>query len=150
MPSNEWKKLYNKSYNLWKEICFLRDGRMCQVEFHFGHFEGLRHSSIYQVDHCFARGDHNLHLDTSNGTVVCNICNSTKHWAKSKSPVNYLIFEIVKHREGMERFDEMLKVSQSKKENINWGKAWWMEEQVGRLTTELKEAKEKINEKEQG
>lgn len=84
-----------------------------------------------QVDHCFERGDKNLFLEVSNGTVVCSTCNALKSW--HKGAVDKLIDDIVKQREGEEKFNEMLKIALSKKPNLNWSNIGWLEDKIKEL-----------------
>lgn len=128
-----WQKKYEEAYRLWKEVCFVRDGRFCQVQKYFGHYKGIVHSEVLQVDHCFSRSNHWLHLDPRNGTVVCSACNFGK--SHGKTPAGYLISEIVKQREG-DYFEKMLDVFQSKKPNNSWKEIEWMDDRI----KELKEA----------
>ena len=127
---NKIKTLENKCSKLWKEICFLRDGKMCQVEKHFP-FIKITHSSILQVDHCVTRANKHLFYCPDNGTVVCSACNGAKHW--DNKSVSRAIDEIVKRREGRARFEAMIKLDQTLGPCLGWKKIWWLEEQLAYL-----------------
>lgn len=133
-----WDSLYKEAYGLWKDVCFERDGMVCQVQKVFGQYSGIVHSETLQVDHCFSRGNHVLHLETRNGTVVCSACNMGK--AHGNTPSGYLISKIVEAREGAE-FLDMLNIFQSKQVNLYWRKKWWMEDKVLELKKELEKIK---------
>lgn len=133
MPKPKRKKVtpYRKSFlkaeRIWKEIAFTRDGRFCQVLRYYDH-AGLQHSQIYQVDHCFPRGDHNLFFHPKNGTVVCSTCNASKSW--KTGAVEERIREIVRGREGGMEFGLMLEMHLSHQPNLNWKDPEWLEKKV--------------------
>ena len=113
------KKLHKLASKLWKEACFKRDGRECQVKKHFSGINIL-HSTILQVDHCFTRANKNLFYDIRNGTVVCKNCNNAKHW--DNKSVGRAIDDIVRLREGDEAFIEMRKIDEAQSPNVNLNK----------------------------
>ncbi len=133
--SASWKKLYKQAYSLWKEVCFLRDGRECQVQKRFP--MTTPHSEVLQVDHCISRDNKHFHLDPRNGTVVCSSCNASKSW-NSKS-IGKLIDHIVMSREGP-YFDHMVKVDSSGVPNLDFKTDEYMEEMIQKLT-KIKERK---------
>lgn len=124
------KSLKKEVLNLWKDVCFLRDGRNCQVQ-KFYPTLSISHSEVYQVDHCISRSDKNLFFEPSNGTVVCSTCNRLKHF-QSKN-VHRLIDSIVINREGLERFKEMQEINQHHKPNLYFSKRFWLEAQKEKL-----------------
>lgn len=121
------KQLQRKAERLWKEVIALRDGRVCMVQLKFPHIT-ISHTQTYQADHCFTRANKLLFLDPANGTMVCSACNCAKNW-KNKS-VDMAIDDIVRSREGEEKFNEMRRINETKSANLNWGKIWWLEEQI--------------------
>lgn len=124
------KSLQKRAEKLWKEYAYKRDGKECMVERHFPDIE-IWHSSVYQVDHCISRKNKLLFLDTRNSTVVCSSCNSAK--AFNNKSVSRAIDEIVKKREGISVFNEMVKLDQKKCPNPNWNKIWWLENMIDEL-----------------
>ncbi len=124
------KKLKNIAEKLWKEVCFKRDGRECQVKKHFPILE-INHSEIFQCDHCFSRSNKWLFFEPSNGTVVCSTCNFLK--SRQQKSVARAIDTIVKEREGEKKFNEMLSIDMSKKPNVNFSKVWWLEITIEKL-----------------
>ena len=131
------KSLQKKAEALWKEYCYLRDGRQCMVKKYFG---GSSHNDVFQVDHCFSRANKNLFLDTRNGTVVCSTCNASKNW--DKKSVGRLIDDIVKMREGEEAFTEMKEIDMRGSPNLNWHSRAWLEDMVIQLTLKCSELME--------
>ena len=127
------KRLQNTALNLWKDICFIRDGRQCQVQKYFPQLK-IAHSEVLQVDHAFSRKDKNLFLEVSNGTVVCSSCNRLKHFQFKN--IHRLIDQIVISREGQSKFNEMQRINESGQPNIGWSKRYWLEEKIRQLKNE--------------
>lgn len=124
------KSLHKICSTLWKQICFTRDGRQCQVQKYFPHIN-IIHSDILQVDHGFTRQDKNLFYEPDNGTVVCSNCNFSKH-VQSHS-VHRAIDIIIQRRIGIERYNELMAINQSMKPNTNFNKRWWLEAKIAEL-----------------
>ena len=141
MKRNYRKTLQNKALKLFKEICFLRDGDKCRVQ---RHFPGIRitHAGYPQVDHCFSRSVKQLFTDPSNGTVVCGTCNRAKHY--HQKGVDLAIYEIVKLREGEEKFNEMRTIAESLSASEVWKNITWLEEHIKKLEAQLKALKEGV------
>ena len=139
------KRLQNKANRLWFDICILRDKNICQVKLKFPHIN-INHSDMIQVDHCFSRSFKRLFLEISNGTTVCQVCNSTKsgtqnRWFKANSAlrdaVTLAIFDIVKQREGGV-FDRMRGEVEQGGAFPEWRRVHWLEDKVAVLK-EIKE-----------
>lgn len=128
------KSLQSKALELWKLICFKRDGCYCQVQKHYPNIQ-VKHTQIFQVDHCFTRNNKNLFLNSHNGTVVCSTCNMLKKY-NSRS-IHRLIDYIVIRREGQDMFDSMLFIDKSSSSNQSFTKREWLEQQIQRLSREL-------------
>ena len=128
------QKLHDKASALWKEYCYLRDGKRCMVRKHFPGIK-IAHTDVYQVDHCITRANKLLFYNTSNGTVVCNSCNRAKGF-KNKS-IGRAIDEIVKLREGEEAFDDMVAIDRKMSQNHNWNKVWYLEEIIIGLESQV-------------
>lgn len=135
------RKLEIQCENLWKEICFLRDGHQCMVAKLFPTID-LHHAGPLQIDHCITRKNKHFFFDHRNGTVVCSSCNRAKHY-KQKS-VDRAIDLIVKEREGS-YYDYMVKVDQEMKPNNGWKKVWWLEEQVEMLESALESLRRSVS-----
>lgn len=118
------QKLKDKANDLWKEACFLRDGRECQVKRYFPHLGP--HSEILQVDHMISRKNTFLIYEPKNGTVVCKVCNGSKHW-RPKGPVDQAIEEIRIMIEGQEKVDQMYALERSGKPNLDFSQVWYLE-----------------------
>lgn len=129
------KSLKKRAENLWKQVCYKRDGLECKVQKYFPEIQ-IAHSDCYQVDHCIGRANKLLFLDPRNGTVVCSSCNSAKN-NKMKS-VSRAIDMIVKTREGLKVFDEMVALDMAKSSNPDWSRRWWLEDQIATLESYLK------------
>ena len=127
--------LKNKAENLWKEVCYRRDGRVCKVRQHFPEIE-ISHTDVYQVDHCITRGNKLLVYDVRNGTVVCSSCNSAK--SNNMKSVMRAIDKIVIAREGREAFDQMVAIDMAKSVNPDYSKRWWLEAEIEKLEALLK------------
>lgn len=125
------KSLQNKAERLWKEYCYLRDGKRCLVHFYFPHIQ-IIHTDVYQVDHCITRGNKSTFLEVANGTVVCSACNAAKNF-KNKS-VDRAINEIVIKREGLDVYNRMVEQDQSCSAFPNWRNRDWLEKQIEILT----------------
>lgn len=125
-----YKKLQKECERLWKEIIALRDGKRCLVKKFFPEI-ALRHTDVFQADHCFTRGNKHLFLNHHNGTMICSACNMAKHYDNKsvKRAVDY----IVKEREGNVRWNSMLQIDMGMSANHNWNKVWWLEEQRDHL-----------------
>ena len=134
MKRNKIKTLQNKAEKLWKEVCYARDGKRCQVRENFP-FIPIAHSKIYQVDHCITRKNKRLFLDPANGTVVCSSCNQAKSF--NLKSIHRAIDEIVIRREGEEKFKTMVSLDQAHLLNENWRSIGWLEEQIEYLTKRL-------------
>lgn len=134
----EWDKLYKKAYGLWKEICFKRDGRICQVQKYYPHLNMI-HNEVLQVDHFVRRDIKYLHLDPRNGTVVCSVCNGSKKW--DRKCVGKYIDLIVLKREGSEAFNEMMAIGNINAPHLEWFNQDYMENKVKELENKLKEIK---------
>jgi uncharacterized Zn finger protein (UPF0148 family) len=130
--------LVKKAEALWKEICYLRDGRQCQVQKYYPEIR-MAHESVLQVDHCISRGNKHFFFNPKNGTVVCRSCNRAKKY-KQKS-VDRAIDEIVQKREGIEWFNKAVEFDKTGTPNLGWGKIWWLEEIVESLERVLVEKK---------
>ena len=128
------KELEDRAAELWKDVCFQRDGRECMVKKYYPEID-LHHAGPLQVDHCITRANKHLFFESRNGTVVCSSCNRAKHF-KQKS-IGRAIDDIVKKREG-KFFNLMVKIDQRMTPNIGWKKIWWLEEIITQLEKELK------------
>jgi len=133
------RKLEIQCETLWKEICFLRDGRQCMVQKLYPTIDIL-HAGALQVDHCITRRNKYFFYDPKNGTVVCGSCNRAKHY-KQKS-VDRAINEIVQEREG-KYYDKMVEIDQTMQPNHGWKKVWWLEKQHRKLKRVLSRLHEK-------
>jgi len=134
------KRLRSKGNRLWKQICFLRDGRECMVKKHFPLLGGEKpviHSDIMQVDHCVSRAYKDEFFNPRNGTVVCQNCNGYKH--NDQFSVNRCIDEIVIEREGLPFYRSIVRRHRMQRASGNWSKTWWLEEQIENLQRTLKE-----------
>ena len=129
--SKKVKKLEKLALELFKEICFERDGRrICQVQKNYPTI-GIHHAGPLQVDHCITRKNKHFFFEPRNGTVVCGACNRAKHY-KQKS-IDRAIDDIVREREGKKWFEHMVSVDQTMKPNNGWKKVWWLEQTVAEL-----------------
>lgn len=124
------RKLQDKAEKLWKERCYDRDGRECQVAKHYPELE-FAHSPTLQVDHCFSRKCSELKYEVSNGTVVCSACNRAKHYQQKS--IHRLIDTIVMDREGKALFNEMRITDMRKAAFSEYSKVWWLEERIKQL-----------------
>lgn len=129
----EWTKLYNKAYKLWKNKCFARDGRICQVQRYYPHLN-IIHDEVLQVDHFVRRDIKHLHLDPRNGTVVCSVCNGSKKW--DRKCVGKYIDLIVLNREGEQAFNEMMAIGNINAPHLEWKTIEYMENKVKELENE--------------
>lgn len=91
----------------------------------------IRHTTVYQADHCFTRGNKHLFFEPANGTMVCAGCNMAKHY--DNKSVKRAIDMIVIYREGEEKFLEMMDIDMKMSANHDWNKVWWQEEQQEKL-----------------
>lgn len=128
------KKLHKRAAELWKQVCFKRDGQVCQVQKYFPQIP-TSHNGYLQIDHCFSRQNKNLFYKVSNGTVVCAGCNAGKHWRLHS--LDRAIDLIVQRREGDLRYKEMLMIDQESAPNYNFNKIWWLEETIKELENAL-------------
>jgi hypothetical protein len=133
------RSLQKKAEGLWKAIAILRDGRACQVRIHYPQIE-VEHTNVFQVDHCFSRANKYLFLDICNSTVVCSTCNMLKGF--DSKAIDVAVHEIVRKREGDATYERMKEIAMSRSANVNWGKRWWLEEQIAILEDILKNMKE--------
>lgn len=122
------KKLQKACEKMWKEACIARDGRKCKVK---EYITGITHTEIIQVDHCFSRSIKALFLDVSNGTVVCSGCNMQKNFS---SGIDKIIDKIVRDREGVEKFDLMLKIALEHKPFKDFTNIEWLTSRLDYLT----------------
>ncbi len=129
--------LHAECAELWKEICFKRDGHQCQVWKRFGSEIEIAHGGPLQVDHCVTRANKLLFYELANGTVVCGSCNRAKGFGMKS--IHRAIDQIVIEREGIEKFNEMVELDHKKSANPNFNKVWWLEEQRGKLEGELEQ-----------
>jgi len=125
------KSLQRKVTEVWKSICFIRDGRECQVKKYFPAVK-VNHCKILQVDHCFSRGNKNLFLEPANGTVVCASCNLLKSF--KKNAIDKLIDIIVLKREGEVKFNLMLNIAMRDEPNRLWTNREWLVNKISFLT----------------
>lgn len=141
------QSLKNKAERLWKEVCYRRDGRRCMVKEAYP-FLPLKHTDVFQVDHCFSRANKHLFLNSDNGTVVCSACNQAK--AMGWNSVGRRIDEITQKRlcikygedEGAIRYEEMKLLDAPRKANPYFSQVWWLEERIAELEKELHDEKE--------
>lgn len=123
------KKLQSKAEKLWKEYCYIRDGKQCWVRLRFPNIK-TKHTNIYQVDHCFSRSNKELFLDVANGTVVCSSCNLNK---KYNDAIRLAINDIVMQREGLNVWNRMREVASGRGGFPRWRNILWLEEQINIL-----------------
>lgn len=121
------KSLQTKAEKLWKECCYIRDGKRCMVQFYYPQIKAA-HSDVYQVDHCITRQNKVTFLEVANGTVVCSTCNMLKN-NKNKS-IDRAINEIVIKREGLALYNRMVEQDQSCSAFPSWRNRMWLEEQI--------------------
>ena len=133
MKKPTFKSLLKKAERLSKKICELRDGA-CQVHKKFPNI-GIGCNGYLQADHGITRACKKYFLDTRNLTWVCGSANRAKHF-KNKS-VDEAIRQIVIEREGQEFWDEMVAWNMSKEPFKEWGKIWWIQEEIDKLTDQL-------------
>jgi len=133
------RSLQRKAERLWKEICLKRDGRECQIKKNFPEVK-TKHSEVYQVDHCFWRSDKNLFLEPSNGTVICSNCNLQKSFGHRA--IDKLVDQIVRKREGEEKYNKMILVSTTADKNELFTNREWLEDKINELTSILEQQKE--------
>lgn len=103
----------------------------------------IKHTNVYQVDHCITRANKHLFFATKNGTVVCSSCNRAKGF-HNKS-VARAIDQIVTDREGEVVFCQMVALDMKKHGNPDFGKRWWLEtvqEDLERSINELRSSRE--------
>ncbi len=129
------RKLQDKALNLFKEVCYLRDGKQCMVKKYFPWIQ-IAHTEVFQVDHCISRQNKWLFIESKNGTVVCSTCNRAKGF-KQKS-IERAIDDIVKRREGEDWFKKMVEIDQKMSPNPGWQEFNWIEEQI-KILEELKQ-----------
>lgn len=135
------RKLYLKAERLWKEYAFLRDGRECKVRRYFPYI-ATDHIDILHVDHCISRANKHLFFETANATIICGKCNQLKGY-KVKS-IDEAVRKIVIDREGLEKYEEMVRLDQTKGPNIHWGKIYWLEEVVKDLEEKVSKLKSPV------
>ena len=127
------KKLQAQAEALWKQVCHKRDGDGCQVQIHFPRI-AIKHSNIYQIDHCFSRTIKELFLDLANGTKICSTCNQAKGSGKisssKKDAITIAVHEIVKKREGEDTYQRLLEIASSLASFQDWKNIEWLEMQI--------------------
>ena len=129
-PKSNLKKLQEAAEQAWKDLAYKRDGKRCMVKLHDPSLD-IPHTNVFQVDHCFERGDKNLFLEPSNATVVCSTCNMLKGF--NQRSLHRIIDDIVREREGDAKFDAMRVINESKSPNPGWKMIPWLEEQIKML-----------------
>ena len=148
MKTKTVKQLQKYGDSLCREICLLIQGRFCQVQKLYPHI-AINHSSVLQCDHCFSRSIKELFLDLANRTIICSTCNmikgSGKIGASKRDAVTIAVHEIVKNRHGIEVYNRLLEIAQSRAVFTNWSKRWWLEEQIKILEDIYSELKAKKN-----
>ena len=117
--------LHAECAELWKQICFERDGHQCQVWKRFGNGIEIKHAGPLQVDHCITRSNKLLFYEPANGTVVCGSCNRAKGFGLKS--IGRAIDQIVMEREGIEKFNDMVECDQKKSANPDFNKVGWLE-----------------------
>lgn len=133
------KSLYDKAYSLWKQFAHLRDGEGCMIKKVFPELN-LIHTDVMNVDHFCPRGDHNLHLETCNATIICSACNFNKsNGSLNETLINCAVRDIVHRREGPEKFEWMMELHNRRPLNRRWMREDWLEEQIERLKGEIKD-----------
>jgi len=133
MPKDK-KKLQRKAEKLWKEIIRLRDGNTCAVQQQFSQIN-IKHTDIYQADHCFTRGFKRLFLEISNGTMICSSCNFNKNF---NDAIRLAVYDIVKKREGEDIFNRMRSEKEQGGAFLEWGRIGWLEDKI-KILEEIKE-----------
>ena len=133
-PIAELKK---KAESLWKEIAYLRFGRVCWVRRNYPQIR-IAHTDIIQIDHFISRSNKHLFLDPRNALPVCSSCNRAKHY-RQKS-VDKAIENMIREREGHEVVDQMIALDMTKTANRDFSKRWYLEERI----SELQAYKEKL------
>ena len=121
------KTLQNKAEKLWRECVLHRDGHRCMVKHFYPHLN-IPHSHILQGDHCFSRVNKHLFLELHNGTTVCSTCNMYK--AMDRMSLPRVIDDIVKTREGEERFNEMRAIDQMLSSSEMWKNFNYLEQKI--------------------
>ena len=128
-------KLQKKAFEICRSIVLKRDGLGCQVQKQYPQINVI-HTEIMQIDHCFSRANKNLYYDLSNLTCICSSCNMLKGF--DSKAIDVAVHEIVRKREGGAIYERMKETAMSRSANVNWGKRWWLEEQITILEEMLK------------
>lgn len=126
--------LYNRACRLWRDIAYLRDGKVCQVKKYFPHIK-VAHSPIMQVDHVITARDKNFYFDTNNGVVICSTCNRLKKF--HSRGIDYAVYEICSERISASQFRKMMETHQKGVLNKNWRSLIALRETVARLEKEF-------------
>jgi hypothetical protein len=112
---------------LFKNICFNRDGRHCQVKKHYPSLN-ITHSDTFQCDHAITRANKWEFYNPKNGTIVCSNCNLAKH--NHLKSVGRAIDAIVLMRETNEVWSEMVKGDMESTPNKDFNSIPYLENQV--------------------
>jgi len=123
--------MHDRALNLFRDICFSRDGRQCQVLKNYPMLK-VKHSDTLQVDHCISRGNKNEFYNYKNGTVVCSNCNLAKHH-HLKSVTRAIDF-IVQKREGFDVWMEMVMGDMQSTGNDLFNDIAWLDGRLRILT----------------
>ena len=132
------QRLKDEAEKLWKECCFARDGRECQVKVNYPDLK-IKHTNIMQVDHCIGRKCSELKFAVPNGSVICSSCNRMKHYQQKS--VHRLVDEIVEKREGKELFNKMKQIDMRKGAFTEFSKVYWLEMTINNLKKKLEHLK---------
>jgi len=135
---NPVKTKQNKAIKLWKEVCYLRDGRYCHVQRNYP-FIKISHTDVIQVDHCITRSNKYFFLDTWNGLPICSACNQAKCFGNKS--ISRAIDKMVEKR-NPEWFKNAIWLDQTGEPNVNFSKIWWLDEKIQDLQNELNNLKE--------
>ena len=128
--------LRGKAGGLWKEYALLRDGRGCKVQERFPELN-RKHSTIYQVDHCFSRSIKALFFETANSTVICSNCNMSKGF--KNEPVRIAVESIVEAREGSKTFEKLKGDALHSRPFLPWKSVEWVEGKISELEQKIRE-----------
>lgn len=136
------KRLQNKLEKIIKEIVFMRDGGVCQVQANYPNIK-ISHSGCLQMDHCFSRSIKELYYDLANLTLICSTCNAAKGSNRiavtKRDAVTVAVHEIVKNREGEDTYNRLLEIGSGLCAFQEVNKVWWLEEQIEITSKILKE-----------
>jgi hypothetical protein len=136
------KRLQRKAEDLWRHCVHVRDGKVCMIKKVFPELN-LNHSDIIQVDHFFPRADKNLFFVLSNATCLCATCNYLKsNGSPQSTQINLAVAEIVRRREGPEKFNAMAEMNDKREPNREWGRVHYLEGIIRGLEDFLKNVSE--------